>query len=150
MALTADESVAAFAERHFGSHVARVMLRAAQGGICTGGVDALSAVRWARCGVAGRRAQRGYASHTRAASVSSCPAARAAGAGTAPSWARPGIWEDRVRLAVRLVGATAPAVEGWDDLQSAALLHAVNAHLGGQPLPPAGTLPALARNAIPQ
>jgi oxygen-dependent protoporphyrinogen oxidase len=38
-----DESVAAFAERHFGAHVARVLLDAALGGIYAGDVDRLSA-----------------------------------------------------------------------------------------------------------
>lgn len=42
-ALAADESVAAFAGRHFGPHVARVLLDAALGGIYAGDVDALSA-----------------------------------------------------------------------------------------------------------
>ncbi len=42
-AVTADESVAAFAERHFGPFVARVLLDAALGGIYAGDIDALSA-----------------------------------------------------------------------------------------------------------
>ena len=42
-ALRADESVASFVERHFGSHVARVLLDAALGGIYAGDIDALSA-----------------------------------------------------------------------------------------------------------
>ena len=39
----ADESVSAFAQRHFGTHVARVLLDAALGGIHAGDIDKLSA-----------------------------------------------------------------------------------------------------------